>query len=307
MAEILAKAVSMVLIILLGYGLKRAGYLSREYFPMLSKISLNITLPCVIISKFSEFELHPAFLVFVPIGIGLNLLTNALGFAAGRKQGPQKQAYHMINLSGFNIGSFTLPFVQTFLGAQGVVAVCLFDTGNSIMCTGGTYALASSVAASGDKRSISSFLKKLFSSVPMDVYLIMLTLSLLHVRMPLLVRTFTSTVGGANAFLAMLVIGVGFEWRMKREEVKETLESLMFRYGFALVLALGFYFLLPFASEVREAMAMAAFAPLSALCPVFTQRIGGNESLSSTLNSISIIISTLCITALLLLFRGLGM
>ena len=141
----------------------------------------------------------------------------------------------------------------------------------------------------------------------MDVYLIMLTLSLLHVRMPLLVRTFTSTVGGANAFLAMLVIGVGFEWRMKREEVKETLESLMFRYGFALVLALGFYFLLPFASEVREAMAMAAFAPLSALCPVFTQRIGGNESLSSTLNSISIIISTLCITALLLLFRGLGM
>ena len=307
MAEILAKAVSMILIILLGYGLKRAGYLSRDYFPVLSKISLNITLPCVIISKFSEFELAPAFLVFVPIGIGLNLLTNALGFAAGRKQGPQKQAYHMINLSGFNIGSFTLPFVQTFLGAQGVVAVCLFDTGNSIMCTGGTYALASAVAASGEKRSVAGFLKKLFSSVPMDVYLAMLILSLLHVRMPLLVRTFASTVGGANAFLAMLVIGVGFEWRMKREEVKETLESLLFRYGFALVLALGFYFLLPFAAEVRQAMAMVAFAPLSALCPVFTQRIGGNEALSSTLNSITIIISTLCITGLLLLFRGLGM
>ncbi|MBR5981373.1 MAG: AAA family ATPase, partial [Firmicutes bacterium] len=130
-------------------------------------------------------ELHPAFLIFVPIGIGLNLLTNALGFAAGKKQGPMKQAYHMINLSGFNIGSFTLPFVQTFLGAQGVVAVCLFDTGNSVMCTGGTYALASEVAASGDRRSLGSFLKNLFSSVPLDVYLIMLILSLLHVRMPL--------------------------------------------------------------------------------------------------------------------------
>ena len=303
MGPILAKAATMVLIILLGYGLKRIGYLSHDYFRVLSRITLNITLPCTIIAKFAEFEMNYSFLVFVVIGLALNLLCIALGFAAGRKQGPGQQAYYMINLSGFNIGAFTLPFVQTFLGANGVVAVCLFDTGNSIMCTGGTYALASAVAAAGERHTAGAFVKKLFSSVPLDTYLIMLVLSMCHIRMPLLVNTFASTVGGANAFLAMLVIGVGFEWRMKRHELMDTLISLLFRYGLAAVVALGFWFLLPFETEVRQAMVMAAFAPLSALCPVFTQRVGENEELSSTLNSISIVLSTIIITSLLLVFQ----
>ena len=303
MAPILAKAATMVMIILMGYGLKRIGYLSHDYFRVLSRISLNITLPCTIIAKFAEFEMNYAFLVFVGFGLALNLLCIAVGFLAGKRKGPGQQAYYMINLSGFNIGAFTLPFVQTFLGADGVVAVCLFDTGNSIMCTGGTYALASNVASAGERHGIGTFVRKLFSSVPLDTYLTMLVLSMLHIRMPLLVNTFASTVGGANAFLAMLVIGVGFEWRMKRHELTDTLITLLFRYGLAVIVALCFWFLLPFGAEVRQAMVMTAFAPLSALCPVFTQRVGGNEELSSTLNSISIVLSTLIITGLLLVFQ----
>lgn len=304
MAAVLAKAVTMVTIILLGYGLKRVGYLSREYFPMLSRISLTITLPCVIISKFSEFTLDYAFLIFVVIGILLNLFCSAVGYILAMHKGPLHQGYNIINLSGFNIGSFTLPFAQTFLGAESVVAVCLFDTGNSVMCTGGTYAIASMVADAGERHTVGEFLKKLFSSVPLDVYLIMLVLSILRIRLPLFITTFASTVGGANAFLAMLVIGVGFEWRMKSEEVKETVISLLMRYGLATVIALGFWFLLPFSEEVRQAMVMVAYSPLSALCPVFTMRIGGDESLSSTLNSISIVISTIIITCLLVAFRA---
>ena len=303
MAPILAKAATMVCIIILGYTLKRIGYLGRDAFPMLAKLSLNVTLPCVIISKFGEFELDKAFLIFIFLGLILNFITNGAGYFLGRSGGRAQQAYDMINLSGFNIGSFGLPFVQTFLGAQGVVAVCLFDTGNSIMCTGGTYALASMVAARGERQSVKGFLKKLFTSIPMDVYLTMLVLSLLHVRLPLFVTTFTSTVGSANAFLAMMVIGLGFEWRMKREEVWHTVRSLLLRYGMAILFALAFYFLLPFSLEVRQAMVIVAFTPFSALCPVFTMRVGGNESLSATLNSIAIVISTIVITCLLVIFH----
>ena len=48
-----------------------------------------------------------------------------------------------------------------------------------------------------------------------------------------------------------------------------------------------------------KAMILAAFAPLSALTPVFTERTGGDVSLSSTINSITILISTIIITTLL--------
>ncbi|MCD8329828.1 MAG: AEC family transporter [Lachnospiraceae bacterium] len=303
MGIVVTKALTMVLIILMGYILKRVRYLDKAYFPMLSRISLNIMLPCVIITKFSEFTMDYAFLIFVLIGLGLNLLTVGIGYVAGARRGRDAQAFYMINLSGFNIGSFALPFAQTFLGADGVVATCLFDAGNSMMCTGGTYALASTVAAQGEKQTPAAFLKKLFSSIPLDTYLIMLLLSILGLHLPAFITSFASTVGNANSFLAMLVIGVGLELHLNREQVRRVLKCLAFRYVFAAVLALTLYRLLPFSLEVRQAMALIAFAPLSLLCPVYTHRCGGDESLSSTLNSLSIVTSTVCMTVLLLLFN----
>ena len=44
MAEVLARAVSMMGIIILGYVLKERGFLNRSLFPVLSRITINITL-----------------------------------------------------------------------------------------------------------------------------------------------------------------------------------------------------------------------------------------------------------------------
>ena len=299
MAEVLARAISMMGIIILGYVLKERGFLNRSLFPVLSRITINITLPCVIISKFSDFDMNRVFLVLLPIGIAINLFTILIGYLSGAPGGRAQRAFNMINLSGFNIGAFVLPFTQVFLGAEGVVALCVFDCGNSIMCTGGTYAMASMVAGEGERQGIKGFLVKLFSSIPMDVYVLMVILSFFHIKLPLLVRTFAGIVGNANAFLAMLIIGIGFEWRMKREEVKETVFVVLTRYAIAVVCAVLAARLLPFSSEVIKAMILAAFAPLSALTPVFTERTGGDVSLSSTINSITILISTIIITTLL--------
>ena len=62
-----------------------------------------------------------------------------------------RQDFYVFNLAGYNIGCFTLPFAQSFLGPFAVVATCMFDVGNSIMCTGGTYALTSGLVHTGEK------------------------------------------------------------------------------------------------------------------------------------------------------------
>jgi len=45
----------------------------------------------------------------------------------------------MLNLSGFNISNFALPFVSGVFSPIGILATCMFDAGNSIMCLGMTY------------------------------------------------------------------------------------------------------------------------------------------------------------------------
>ena len=68
-----------------------------------------------------------------------------VGFLVEKKSGKDAQAFHMLNLTGYHIGTFVIPFAQSFLGPMGVIAASLFDTGNSAICLGGAYSLASMV------------------------------------------------------------------------------------------------------------------------------------------------------------------
>lgn len=111
--------------------------------------------------------------------------------------------FYVFNLAGYNIGCFTLPFAQSFLGPFAVVATCMFDVGNSIMCTGGTYALTSGLVHTGEKYepvNLRSIAAKLLGSVPFVVYMLMLICAVLQLHLPQPVYTLTGLIGGANTF-----------------------------------------------------------------------------------------------------------
>lgn len=59
---------------------------------------------------------------------------------------------HLMNLCGYNVGCFALPFLQGFVGPYGVALACLFDVGNSLVATGGGYAVAESLLREGERR-----------------------------------------------------------------------------------------------------------------------------------------------------------
>jgi predicted permease len=109
-----------------------------------------------------------------------------------------------------------MPYVQSFLGPAGVVSTCLFDAGNALLCVGGTYAVAANMVGKSQQRGFWPIVKKTFSSVPLWSYLIMLVISALHLPLPRVVLTFADIVGSANGFLAMLMLGIGFEIQLPR-------------------------------------------------------------------------------------------
>ena len=69
----------------------------------------------------------------------------------------------------------------------------------------------------------------------------------------------------------------------------------------AAALAFLFYNYLPFDQEVRKVLAILAFAPLSAVCTIYTALClndPGRVALSCTLNSLSIVCSVTFMTVL---------
>jgi hypothetical protein len=143
--------------------------------------------------------------------------------------------------------------------------------------------------------------KKLFSSVPFDAYAIMTILSILNIRLPGIIISFADTAGAANAFLALLMLGIGFEIRMEKEKIKKIIRMLGMRYSIAVIMAAGFYFLSPFSLEVRQTLAIVTLGPIAAVAPAFTADLKGDIEMASAINSLSIVISIVAITAALIL------
>ena len=303
MIEVLTKATVFIAIIVMGYLLKRKGFFKASDFRIISKIVLNITLPCAVISNFNNLKIDMSLLFLIFIGIMCNLVTVGAGYLVALKKSDDEKAFNMINFSGYNIGCFAMPYVQNFLGPIGIVATCLFDAGNSLLCTGGTYSIASAVAKTDGKTTLSSFIKKVFSSIPLNTYIIMLIVSYFNFQIPKPIIMFTDTVGAGNGFLAMLMVGVGLELNLKRSQIGKIVQTLSIRYGISIIMAFIFFIFLPFSLEVRQVLAIIVFAPVSAVSIAFTEKCNGDVGLASAINSSSIIFSIIVMTSMLLIMN----
>jgi predicted permease len=192
-----------------------------------------------------------------------------------------------------------MPFAQSFLGPIGVIVTSLFDTGNAMITLGTALGVAKSVKE-GSGFSVGRIVRALSRSIPFLTYIVMMILCLLHLSPPGIVMSVAQTIAGGNAFLAMLMIGVGFHLEANRSQLGAVFKVLSVRYGVAAVLALVYYFLLPFDLEARQALVILAFAPISTATPGFTGDLGEDVGLSSAINSFSIIFSIIIIVTLLI-------
>ncbi|WP_405319049.1 AEC family transporter [Frisingicoccus sp.] len=300
MQDILVRAGCFVAIILLGYFLRKINFMDETAFPVLSKIVIKITLPAAIVVSFNGKEIDSSLLFLVAIGLGCCVLYMILGYVLNIRGGKDKQAFAIINMSGYNIGNFTMPFVQSFLGPIGVITTSLFDTGNALICLGTSYSIAS-IIKEGGRFSFVKIGKKLVQSVPLLCYVIMVVLCLLHIFLPGPVISFAEIIADGNAFLAMFMIGVGFKLDANKDQIGQIAKIIIFRYGVAIVAALIFYFVLPFELGVRQALVILAFAPISSASPAFTGEMHGDVGLASAVNSVSIVLSITIIVGLLLI------
>jgi len=300
MQDILMKAGCYIAVIILGFVLRRIGFFDEHAFPVLSKLVIRVTLPAALIANAVGREIDPAMLTLALLGFGGGVIYMCFGWLLNRKRGKDQQAFEILNMPGYNIGTFAIPFTQSFLGSVGVLTCSLFDVGNAFICLGGAYGIASAVK-DGSGFDLKRVLKALSVSVPFLVHIITVCMNLAHIPIPGVVADFAGIIAGANAFLAMLMIGVGFKTDMDFSQIGSIVRILLVRYGVATVLALCYYFLLPFDLIVRQTLVILTFSPIGSAVPGFTSELKGDVGLSCTVNSLAIVISIVIIVTLLLI------
>ncbi len=108
------KASAFVFIIIMGYVLKKRGFFAPDDYRIVTKIVIDITLPAAIINSFGSFQKDDSLFILVLLGLGCNMVMILIGYILSDKKGDKLRALYMLNLSGYNIGAFTLPVCTKF-------------------------------------------------------------------------------------------------------------------------------------------------------------------------------------------------
>ena len=298
MLDILTRAGCFVAIILIGYTFRRTGIFGPETFGVISKIVMKITLPAALIASAAGKPIDASMLTLALLGLGGGLIYIVAGWLVSLKKSRSEKAFYIQNIPGYNIGTFALPFTQSFLGPVGVLTTSIFDLGNAIVCFGASFSIARAVKEGG-KADFRRILKSAVTSLPFLTHVFMVILNLNSLTLPGPVLTLAEILGGGNACLAMLMIGVGMNISLEKSKLGTMVKVLTARFGIAAILALCYYYLLPFPLEIRQTLVILAFSPIGSTVPIFTAELGEDVGLSSTINSIAIVISVVIIVTLL--------
>ena len=297
MSNVLTQTVVYLLLLAFGFGFKKAGIFKVGDADFLKSVILYITMPAAAVNGLKALELQPSFLWCFLTGFVTCTALTVVGMAVSRRGDNRKKLLYLFSMNSFNVGNFAIPFLTGLISDNGFAALCLFDISVAIYLYGVSYSMAEGITGRGGF-SAKLLLTKIFTSPITDAYLIMLLLAALHIRLPAPVLRLAEVAGNANAFLAMLSIGILFELNLEKENLLEFVKFFLLRYGTALVMAAGVYFLLPMPADIRQAVCVLLMAPVASIAPLLTRNAGGDGAQAAQVNSLSIHVGIVMMVAM---------
>ena len=296
--EGLGQICAYVAFIVLGYMLRRVNVLKADTVHALAGLVLYVTVPCLVIVSLNGIQIETAYFSLIALGIFCNLVMCLIGWIWKKRASEDARRFAMINLAGYNIGTFAMPLMQGFVTPIGFLSICMFDVGNAFMCTGTTYSLAMGGGTGSRWDFIKAILSRMLTSGPIWAYSVMTLMAIFHLAFPDFVIDFARIGANANAFLAMIMIGQGINLSMRPEQIKDIFMHLGVRVFFSAVIASAIYLWLPFGEDIRKALAILAFAPIPAIALVFSIKAKCDMKMAANFNSLSVATSVVIVMIL---------
>ena len=301
MEDALIKVAAFVLCIAAGYIAGRSGKLGSRPGVTVSKLVLNFTLPCAVIHAFGSADFATSLLLLVPIGFACSFIPYLITLLITYKRPREERVFFLTGTSSFNIGCFALPFIQTVFPASLTVTACLFDAGNAVMATAGSYALTALAASEKPVEHPARFVsKRLIKSAAFDCYVVIVMLAIAGISIPDPIVTLTEPIASANACLAMLMLGLMLSLKVDAERLKLVAQDIGLRIVFSIILTVLIWAFLPFDYISKTIITIMLWAPASAVSTTFALSLGGDGGLASLANAITIVIGVIAIVVILL-------
>ncbi|OCA89236.1 AEC family transporter [Bacillus sp. FJAT-27986] len=252
----------IVIIIALGYLLKRTGILKETDGEVISRIIFNITLPSLVIVSLQTSTITVSLLGITLIVILYGILSTIVAYFVFRNETREIKGTFMMLASGYNVGLFAFPLVEAFWGTEGLLYFGMFDVGNSFIVFGLAYIVGSYFSENGMKLEGRAILMKFGKSIPLMTYIVMSVLNFGHIQLPSALLEVATIISKANMPLALLLLGIYLKFSFEKQYIRPIIKYLSFRYGFALLVGISLYFVLPVDDMFKYTILLGLVLPI---------------------------------------------
>ncbi|NWQ40513.1 AEC family transporter [Bacillus sp. EB106-08-02-XG196] len=284
----------IIIIIALGYLLKRINILQEKDGEVISKIIFKITLPALVLVTFDSVKIETSLMLLPVIVLVYGIITALLGLFVFKNEERELKGSLMMLSSGFNVGLFAFPLVYAIWGMDGLTYFSMFDVGASFVVFGIAYILGSYFSEEGLRLNPLEILKKLGKSIPLMTYIIASVLNFSHIQLPDMFINVASKISGANIPLSLLLLGLFLNFKFDKQFIKPMVKFLAFRYGLGLTVGLFLYFILPYDIMLRSTILIGLLLPVAASALTFAVEFKYSTDSTrfiATMSNITIIIS----------------
>ena len=296
-----------LLIITIGYLIKKLGIITEKDGKIIAKLILNVTLPALIISVIYKIEIELTLILLPFLSILYSFFVLSISFFLFKKYPRDIKGLLMMTVLGFNIGLFAYPMIEMIWGEKGLLYVIMFDIGNSFIIFGLVYTIGLTFSPKEnfghDQVQFRSIFLHLIKSVPLISWIIALVLNISNIVFPIFVIDLLEILSRANMVLTLLLLGIFLNFKIQKSYWRYIIQVLVIRYSLGLTVGVILYFLLPFDPFYKVAIMIALILPLGMSAVAFSSEFGYREELTTMIVNLTTIISFILMWLIVLIFE----
>ncbi|AUJ52699.1 malonate transporter [Staphylococcus hominis subsp. hominis] len=287
----------IILLIALGYLLKRINFIKSADSQVLSTLVLNVTLPSLVIVNLNSANLDLSFSILPIMMLIYGILAKVIMVALFRKYDNHVKGSVGMMAASLNIGLFAYPLVETIWPKNGMIYFGMADIGGAIIMFGVTYFVGSYYSEGSDQFNFQFLGKKLISSVPLVTYIVMFILNMANIHLPKASIDFFTIISKANMPLSMILLGIMLSFRIEKQFLPIAVKYLIVHYGLGCIAGLLVHFFLPTSDDmIKTTLLITWLLPVGvAIIPYSIQFKYKTLPLVGMVTNISIVISIIII------------
>jgi predicted permease len=300
-----------ILIVGIGYLVKRLKILKETDGETIAKIIFNVTLPAVILKYTTTIQFELSLVILPLISIVFGIIMALLGIVIFRNHPIHIKGAMIMTMVGFNVANFFFPLVEGIWGQAGMQYVALVDAGNAFTIFVLCYILSTIFSPKNQedavKINIKFVLNRLIRSAPLLSYIVAIVINLSGIVIPSFFSDLIDIIARANTALALLLLGIFLHLKFGKSEWISIIKVLVIRYSIGLLVGLSLFFLLPptiFSSLFRIIICLSLILPVGLAVIPFSVENGYDQKLVTMVVNLTIIISFGLIWGLILILNG---